>query len=289
MTPFEKEVYVGSRELVVYDADENISFRVWVQYPALQKPEPLSFGPYSLEVSVNANLVAGVHPLVLVSHGSGGTPFAYRTISTFLAKCGFIVVLPEHYGNNRNNNELENTDRNLVLRPKHIRLMLDQLLADPFLNGQVLPGKVAMIGHSMGGYTALALAGGIARTPEGRRIETVSDDRIRALVLMAPGTGWFFNGLQEVRIPILLLTAEHDLVLPPWTGELVRQGVPDPSLVECREIRNAGHFSFLSPFPAAMVRPGFLPATDPEGFDRQRFHETLPEEILRFLKNRLDL
>jgi hypothetical protein len=32
-----------------------------------------------------------------------------------------------------------------------------------------------------------------------------------------------------------------------------------------------------------MRNPRFLPSTDPEGFDRERFHERLPGEILEFL------
>ena len=49
-------------------------------------------------------------------------------------------------------------------------------------------------------------------------------------------------------------------------------------------VPNAGHFSFLAPFPPAMVRPGFLPAEDPPGFDRARFHAELGPEIERFLR-----
>ena len=36
-----------------------------------------------------------------------------------------------------------------------------------------------------------------------------------------------------------------------------------------------------------MKSPGFLPSTDPEGFDREKFHQQLPEEILNFLHDNL--
>lgn len=45
--------------------------------------------------------------LVLISHGSGGLPFVYRSIARHLARSGFIVGLPEHPHNNRNDNCLE--------------------------------------------------------------------------------------------------------------------------------------------------------------------------------------
>ncbi|KUO74322.1 MAG: hypothetical protein APF81_02830 [Desulfosporosinus sp. BRH_c37] len=64
----------------------------------------------------------------MISHGNGGSHLLYRTISTHLANNGFIVAMVEHYGNNRNNNELENTEENLILRPKHLSLTIDKLL-----------------------------------------------------------------------------------------------------------------------------------------------------------------
>lgn len=139
----------------------------------------------------------------------------------------------------------------------------------------------------MGGYTALALAGGVPRTKEGLRIEISSDPRIKAIVLLAPGTGWFMHALEKVTIPILLLTAEHDQITPAWNAEIVLEGVPDKSKVTFRMIENAGHFSFLSPFPAAMKNASFPPSTDPQGFDRERFHKQLPIDILDFLNDNL--
>ena len=84
-----------------------------------------------------------------------GSHLLYRTISTHLAKNGFIVAMVEHYGNNRNNNELENTEENLILRPRHISLTIDKLLSDSFFGKHIIDDKVAVIGHSMGGYTHL--------------------------------------------------------------------------------------------------------------------------------------
>ena len=54
-------------------------------------------------------------------------------------------------------------------------------------------------------------------------------------------------------------------------------------------IANAGHFSFLSPFPEPMKNPMFLPSTDPEGFVREKFHVQLPIEILAYLNEKLYL
>ncbi|MDR3584937.1 MAG: alpha/beta fold hydrolase [Desulfosporosinus sp.] len=278
---------VGSKEIQMRDGSKDVYFNVLVQYPTAESSAPTAFGPYTMDVCINAKFLEGGFPLVIISHGNGGSHLLYRTISTHLAKNGFIVAMVEHYGNNRNNNELENTEENLILRPKHISLTIDKLLSDSFFSEHIIEDKVAVIGHSMGGYTALALAGGIPRTREGKKIETTPDQRIKAIVLLAPGAGWFMNGLDNVTIPILVLTAEHDPITPAWITESILKSIPDESLVTFCQIANAGHFSFLSPFPESMRNPKFLPSTDPEGFEREKFHVQLPKEILAYLNEKL--
>ena len=61
----------------------------------------------------------------------------------------------------------------------------------------------------------------------------------------------------------------------------------DPSQMDFRMVENAGHFSFMSPFPESMNHPDFLPSTDPEGFDRVSFHQNLKREITAFLNSAL--
>lgn len=271
------------------DEANDIIFPVLVQYPTYEESKPTAFGPYTMDVSPNAAIIEEKFPLVIISHGNGGSHLLYRSISTHLAKHGYIVAMLEHYGNNRNNNQLENTNENLINRPKHVSLTIDGMLSENRFGKNIAINNIAVIGHSMGGYTALALAGGVPRTRAGEKIEVVADHRIKAMVLLAPGTGWFMKSLEKVTIPILMLTAEHDPITPDWNAEIVLNGVPDQSQVIFRRIENAGHFSFLSPFPAEMKSPHFLPSTDPEGFNREQFHRQLPTEILSFLNDKMRL
>jgi predicted dienelactone hydrolase len=281
------EVFAGSRQLQIKDEAKGISFPVLVHYPTHEPSVPTLFGPYTMDVCPDASVVEGQFPLIIISHGNGGSHLLYRTISTHLAKNGYIVAMVEHYGNNRNNNQLENTTENLVNRPRDISLTIDALQLENVFRNRIATTKIAVIGHSMGGYTALALAGGIPWTKEGQKVEVSADSRVKAIVLLAPGAGWFMNSMDTVAIPILMLTAEHDLITPAWNAEVVLKSIPDRSLVTFRMIKNAGHFSFLSPFPSAMKNPNFLPSTDPDGFDREEFHKHLPTEILNFLNDKL--
>jgi predicted dienelactone hydrolase len=112
---------------------------------------------------------------------------------------------------------------------------------------------------------------------------------VKVLILMAPATGWYMpeDALRNMKTPVLMLVAEHDPFTPRWQGELVLDRVPDRSQITYRVIENAGHFSFLSPFPPAMRNAGFTPSVDPEGFDRETFHEKLNAELLDFFDGTL--
>jgi hypothetical protein len=81
-----------------------------------------------------------------------------------------------------------------------------------------------------------------------------------------------------------MLTGERDESTPPWHAEIVKQGVPDVAAVDHRVVANAGHYSFLSPFPEELSRPTFPPSQDPAGFDRVRFHEEMNAEVTAFLR-----
>jgi pimeloyl-ACP methyl ester carboxylesterase len=136
------------------------------------------------------------------------------------------------------------------------------------------------------------VAGGVPtsfahESPEARprRIDVAPDERVKALVLLAPATPWFMHAgaLAGVRVPILMMIGDRDEHAPPWHGEIVLRGVADPSTVEYRVVPNAGHFAFLTPFPPAMRDAAFAPSHDPPGFDRARFHTTLNATIRAFL------
>lgn len=283
-------VTTGARRIVVHDAAADCEIPVVVFYPSAAAPETLRFGPYSLPGRMDAPTARGSMPLVLISHGTGGSNLVYRTLAAYLAQHGYVVAQPEHPGNNRNDNSLADTDENLRLRPKHLSLVVDALLSDVALGDQLRDEPVAIIGHSLGGYTGLALVGGVPQTgPAAEPIEVVPDPRIQALVLLAPATPWFQGpgALAAVTTPILMLTAEQDPFTPASHGQWVLDGLPAQTSIQHRIVLGAGHYSFLSPFPPGMQTPGFAPAHDPPGFDRQAFHDVLYPEILEFLNGAL--
>ena len=286
------ETFAGYCTVELVDDSSGMVLPMAIMYPTSAAEKTESVGPYRLNVSTHAAPKNGAFPLVLISHGSGVSHMAHCTLSRHLARNGFIVGMPEHPFNNDRDNRLQGTTENLIYRPRHLRAAADWFFDSAFA-ACLRPDAVSIIGHSLGGYTALALAGGVptsllheAEDGLPRRIQFAPDHRIKALVLLAPATVWFTSAgaLSEVKVPILMLAAEKDEYTPlALHAKLVMDGVPDQTKVQQRIVENAGHFSFLSPFPEPMTSAESALSQDPAGFDRKRFHDELNAEVLAFL------
>ena len=285
----------GCRLLEVHDAVQGAIVPLALLYPALGAESTVHFGPYSLDVASNTPPADGVWPLVVISHGNGGTPWAYRDMARHLVQAGFAVALPAHTGNTRHDNSLAGTSANLANRPRHISLSIDAAFGDPVLGAHLATTGVAVIGHSIGGYTALAVAGGQPWTgprekPPGppQPVPVQADSRIRSLVLLNPATFWFIGeSLRAVHVPILMRTGEKDELTPAEHAHNVIDGVADAALVEHKEIAGAGHFAFMSKFPPELARPNFPPSQDPPGFDRFDVQPALFADLVEFLRRTL--
>jgi predicted dienelactone hydrolase len=283
---------VGCRALAVADAVQGVTLPVHVLYPATGVAAPVSFGPYAIDVAADAPVAGEALPLVAISHGNSGSPWVHRDLALAIARAGFAVVLVEHLGNSRSDNRLVGTPANLANRPRHVGLALDAALAA--LGAHAAP-RAAVIGHSIGGYTALAVAGGAPvalprETPDGvaRPVLVEPDPRVRAVVLLAPALPWLMSpgALAAVTVPVMVRTGERDDATPPFVVERILAGLPAPP-VDARVVPGAGHFAFQSPFPPAMVSPGFPPSQDPPGFDRAAYQPALAAEVVAFLRTRL--
>jgi predicted dienelactone hydrolase len=287
----------GCRQLEINDALQGAIVPAAFLYPAIGVEKTEHFGPYPLDVAIDAPPAEGVYPLVVISHGHSGTPWAYRQLAKHLALAGFVVALPAHTGNTRLDNSLSGTAANLANRPRHLTLTIDAALADATLAPHIARHGVAVIGHSIGGYTALAAAGGIAWSGPYERKDSTAlpepvpvtpDARIKALVLLNPATFWFIAGsLRPVDLPILLRTGEKDETTPIEHAHKIIEGVAQPALVEHKDIAGAGHFAFMSKFPPEMTRPNFKPSQDPEGFDRESIQPAFFADVTEFLRRTL--
>ena len=83
------------------------------------------------------------------------------------------------------------------------------------LVGSIDPESIAVTGHSFGGFTSLAVAGGY----ENALGTFVADDRVDAIIPLAPATGdgtrlMSDAGLESIEIPMLVMVGTNDQTTP---------------------------------------------------------------------------
>jgi predicted dienelactone hydrolase len=108
---------------------------------------------------------------VVLSHGFALNPEWYHHLAEHLASHGFVVLAPEH----EESDWFEDVIAATVSRPRQVSATID-LAESGVLDGTIDVGRVAVLGHSYGGYTALAAAGGRIHLEDlERRCEGVED------------------------------------------------------------------------------------------------------------------
>jgi len=146
---------VGLTEIVAKDGDGPVT----VFYPSSNDAQPVNRGPFTLQAALNGAPVRGNGRLVAISHGSGGAPWVYADLARDLVEAGFVVVLPEHRGDNYKDNGSPGP-QSWKLRPAEVSRAIDAIGRDTRFAPLLRLDRVGMYGMSAGGHTALTLAGG---------------------------------------------------------------------------------------------------------------------------------
>ena len=69
-------------------------------YPTQLASTPVTFGPFTLAVAMNAAPSPGRHRLIVMSHGTGGSPVPDHALAAALVRAGFVVAQLLHEGDN---------------------------------------------------------------------------------------------------------------------------------------------------------------------------------------------
>lgn len=264
---------VGFTSFELHDASRNRTLPVQVWYPARPSeargapPAIYGFLFFTLE---SRSAVAGVpvasrgrFPLVVFSHGSGGIGIQSFFLTEQLASHGFVVVAPDHIGNTLIDaafGDLGEDDlvRSAIDRPQDVSLLIDTMLdrtraGGDFFHGALDPSQIGVVGHSFGGFTALAVAGGFRGETAGAFGIDVPDDfepippdpRVRAIVPIAPASSPLGDGeLAGIRVPTLLIGGTLDRTTP-VIPEITRAFATIRAHPVYRaDLRGAAHFSF---------------------------------------------
>lgn len=99
-------------------------------------------------------------PLVVLSHGTGGSAESFSWLAEHLAARGYLVAGVTHHGNSIEADDLSVQGFFLFWeRAPDISRMLDRLLADPEFGPAIDRNRIAAAGFSLGGNTVVLLAG----------------------------------------------------------------------------------------------------------------------------------
>lgn len=151
--------------------------------------------------------LAGNRRLVIISHGSGGSPYVHVDLARRLVEAGFLVAMPEHHADNFRDLS-EPGPASWTLRPAEVSRAIDSVGRDPRFAPLVDLDRVGLYGMSAGGHTALSLAGGRwspARFAQHCRAH-LEEDFPACVGLSSHLTGGWLDGLRKW---IALRVIEH--------------------------------------------------------------------------------
>jgi len=180
-----------------------------------------------LPASLQSGVTLGRVPLVVFSHGIGGSRAGYSYLGRHFASQGVASLHLQHVGSDRNlwfGNPLSLVGRlqdaaqegEAIARVADLRFALDLVLASD-AGRHIDAQRIVAAGHSYGANTALLAAG--ARVERQGRVLDFRDPRIKAaIVISAPP----FYGetdpakiLAGITVPSLHITATEDIIRIP--------------------------------------------------------------------------
>lgn len=154
---------VGFAAIQVHDPVNGGNMSGYVFYPSAIPKSVTSLGPYELDATANAAAIAGAKPLVMISHGHGGSDLGHHDLATYLASHGFIVAAILHPKDNFRDSSGDGHAVVMAGRPIQISATISYLLQSPRWRPLIDPGRIGVAGFSNGGYTSLLLAGAVPR------------------------------------------------------------------------------------------------------------------------------
>jgi predicted dienelactone hydrolase len=280
------------------------SYRLKVGDGPIFEPTPAFMAPA---------IATGKHPLILLSHGSGGNADGLGWLAAGLVAKGAIVLAVNHQGSTSGDSSPRRS-LDLATRAQDLSAALDTVLADPAFGPLIDAAQISTVGFSLGGSTALGLAGvRFDGAVQAERCSTgpdaadcgfflrggadfaqspgfaadARDSRISRAVAIDPGFGGAATkpSLAAVTIPVHLINLGEATRLPAVDlsakGNDLANRLPGATY---SVIAPAIHFTFL-----AVCKPGAAEilaseeddpiCSDPADTDRANIHDRLITDI----------
>ena len=283
---FADENPVGFQSSTLPDSHNDRALEMVVWYPSATTAATQLIADNAVFVGAsavrNTPPSAGEHPLVVLSHGYRGNWSNQIWLASSLAHKGYIVAAINHPGTTTHDLSPQAAAQ-LWQRPVDLRRAIDRVTTQPEKFGLVANGRIAVVGHSLGGLTALEIAGARfdpdlfahdckahpqlsgctvygqinpASTSESKAALAADwrDKRVTAVVTLDLGLsrGLTNESLAALPVPALVIAAgvpSRDLPAELESANLAKR-LPAASS-HYVEISDASHFSFMS-----MCKPG---------------------------------
>jgi predicted dienelactone hydrolase len=182
-----QQTFIGEQTIRFKDTLRNrpLTTEVWYPTTDTSRPPAAKKGyPFITDPTIwSAKLPVIKHPLIMISHGTGGGRMTLEWLADTLVKQGFIVAAVDHWGNTFDN-KIAIDFVTPWHRAQDISFVLTQLLSHPEFGKAIDQDRIGAAGFSIGGFTVIALAGGkldikalddFSKTPEGIQETTIPE------------------------------------------------------------------------------------------------------------------
>ena len=301
-------------------------------YPTPDAARVIPMGPFPQTVAINGAPASTVKGLIVISHGTASTETGFSTLAQTLARNGYLVASVEHVGDTWQDQSMRAMpERYFAERPRQASRVIDTLLADLQWRARIANSAdgrplIGALGHSAGGYTVLALAGGkpvlsrmrthceteaqldpvmckltraiggataqasatAVEQTDGQEVSVQADTRVLAVMALAPmGVVFSASSLASITVPVAIYVGEKDTFLVPlFHAQWVKQNMRSTGTT-LQLVPNAGHYAFMNTPTMDLPSPDGSVAADPQGFDRAAFLERLAQESIVFFDKNL--
>ncbi len=172
----------------------------------------------------------GPFPVIIFSHGLGGSRDGYEYLGQYWASHGYVSVHVQHLGSDsaliqgvppvemmeKFRSSVANP-QNAINRLSDVTFAIDEVKKlnknDPTLKGRLDLNRVGMAGHSFGAFTTQAIIGEIFTGLIGKEVST-NDTRIKAAISMSPFVPLrkeeYDTAFTKVKIPCFYMTGSLD-------------------------------------------------------------------------------
>lgn len=289
-------------------ADSNgPAIKVVVWYPSDDLPSPIKFGAFILRGAKDGTVRGHKLPLVVMTHGRGGSFVGNSDTAEYLADKGFVVASLNHPVDTASDKSRIGELSIYLQRPKDVSRVIDHMITAEPWSATIDSNRIGIFGFSRGGYTGLVNVGArpnfVAGLPmcEGRsdkicgelhgpqfsKLPMMHDGRIKAAAILDPMTIFFTaESFSDVTVPVQLWASETGFDgVDPKAVEAINAALKSPHTLN--KIDNSQHFSFIRVCPAGVADEEPVICKDPPGFDREQFHVRLNASVAAFFQDNL--